>query len=69
MRLRNVVASTPIVCEKNRKLFADLILEVCVFRFRQFSGSDEHIFQQISTKSHVGLHIKFGNADFVLNGE
>jgi len=33
----------------------------------QFSGSGDHIFQQISTKSH--LHIKFSNADFVFNGE
>jgi len=42
------------------------ILEVCGFRFRQFSGCDEHIFQQISTKSYV--QIKFGNADFEFNG-
>jgi len=40
------------------------ILEVCGFRFRQFSGYDNQIFQQISSKSHV--QIKFGNADFVL---
>jgi len=44
-----------------------LILEVCGSRFRQFSGSGEHIFRQISTKSHV--QIKFSNADFVFNGE
>ena len=37
------------------------ILEVCGFRFRQFSGSG--CFQQISTKSHV--QIKFSNADFI----
>ena len=43
------------------------ILEVRGFRFRQFSGSDDHIFQQISTKSHI--QIKFNNADFVFNGE
>ena len=36
------------------------ILEVCGFRFRQFSGSGDHIFQHISTKSHV--QIKFSNA-------
>jgi len=36
-------------------------------RFRQFSGSGEHIFRQISTKSYV--QIKFSNADFVFNGE
>jgi len=41
------------------------ILEVCGFRFRQFSGSGDHIFQQISTKSHI--QIKFSNSDFVLN--
>ena len=35
------------------------ILEVCGFRFRQFSGSFAHIFQQISTKSHI--QIKFSN--------
>jgi len=43
------------------------ILEVCGFRFWQFSGSGDHIFQQISTKSHT--QIKLSNADFVLNGE
>jgi len=43
------------------------ILEVCGFRFRQSSGCGDHIFQQISSKSHV--QIKFGNADFVFNGE
>jgi len=43
-----------------------LILEVCGFQFPQFSGSDEHIFQPISTRSHV--QIKFGNADFVFDG-
>jgi len=43
------------------------ILEMCGFRFWQFSGSGDHIFQQISTKSHV--QIKFVNADFVFNGE
>ena len=30
-----------------------LILEVCGFWFRQFSGSGEHIFQQISTRSRA----------------
>jgi len=43
------------------------ILEVYEFRFRQFSDSGDHIFQQISTKSHI--QIKFSNADFVSNGE
>jgi len=43
------------------------ILEVFGFPFLQFSGSRDHIFKQISTKSHV--QIKFGNADFVSNGE
>ena len=43
------------------------ILEMCGFQFRQFSSSGEHIFQQISIKSHV--QIKFSNADFVYNGE
>jgi len=42
------------------------ILEVCGFRFWQFSGCRDHIFQQISTKSHT--QIKFSNADFVFNG-
>jgi len=37
------------------------ILGVCGFRFWQFSGSSNHIFEQISSKSHV--QIKFGNAD------
>jgi len=41
-----------------------LILEVCGFWFRPFAGSGEHIFQPISTTSHV--QIKFGNADFYL---
>jgi len=44
-----------------------LILEVCGFRFRQFSGSRDHIFQHIGTKSHVQIH--FSNADFVFNSE
>ena len=43
------------------------ILEMCGFRFWQFSGSGDHIFQQISTKSRT--QIQFGNADFVFNGE
>jgi len=43
------------------------ILEVCGFRFWQLSGSCDHIFQQISTKSHI--EIKFSNADFEFNGE
>ena len=43
------------------------ILEVCGFQFSQFSGSGDHIFQQISTKSHT--QIKLSNADFVINGE
>ena len=43
------------------------ILEVCGFRFWQFSGSGDHIFQQISTKYDV--QIKFGNAGYVFNGE
>jgi len=43
------------------------ILEVCVFRFWQFSGCGDHIFQQISTESHI--QIKFSNADFLFNGE
>jgi len=43
------------------------ILEMCGLRFWQFSGSSDHIFQQISTKSHV--QIKFSNAHFVFNGE
>jgi len=38
------------------------ILEVCGFQFWQFSVSGDHIFQQISTKSHV--QIKLSNADF-----
>ena len=42
-------------------------LEVCGIRFRQFSGSGDHIFQQISTKSHT--QIKFSNADLVFNNE
>jgi len=43
------------------------ILEMSGFRFGQFLASGDHIFQQISTKSHV--QIKFVNADFVFNGE
>jgi len=43
------------------------ILEVCGFRFRQFSVSGDHIFQEISTKSHIQL--KFSNTDFVFNSE
>jgi len=43
------------------------ILEVCGFRFWQFSDFGDHIFEQISTKSHT--QIKFSNADFVFNGE
>ena len=43
------------------------ILEMCGFPLWQFSGSGDHIFQQISTKSHT--QIKFSNADFVFNGE
>jgi len=44
-----------------------LILEVCRFRIWQFSGSGDHTYQQISTKSHV--QIKFSNADFVFNNK
>jgi len=43
------------------------ILEVCWFPYWQFSGSGDHIFQQISTKSHIS--IKFSNADLVFSGE
>ena len=43
------------------------ILEMYGFRFWQFSGSGDHICQQLSTKSHV--QIKFSNADFVFNGD
>jgi len=43
------------------------ILEMCGFRFWQFSGYGDHIFQEISSKSHA--QIKFGNADFVFNGK
>jgi len=43
------------------------ILEMCGFQFRHFSGSGDHIFPQISTKSHI--QIKFSNANFVFNGE
>jgi len=65
MRLRNVVASTPVVCQETGSSLP--ILEVCRFRFRQFSGSGDRIIQQISTKSHV--KIKFSNANFVFNGK
>jgi len=51
-RLRNVVASTPI-CDTNRVP----ILEVCGFSFRLFSGSGEHIFQQISIRSHIQIKL------------
>jgi len=44
-----------------------LISEVCGFRFRQFWGSADHIFQQISIKSHT--QIKLINVYFVFNGE
>ena len=44
-----------------------LILEVRGFWFRHFSGSGEHIFKPISTRSYV--QIKFGNADSVFDGE
>jgi len=43
------------------------ILVMCIFRFWQYSGYGDHIFQQTSTNSHI--HIKFNNADFVFNGE
>jgi len=65
MRLSNVVASTPIICETNRKYFADF--RGVRIPISAVSGSGDHIFQQISTKSHV--RIKFSNADFVFNGE
>jgi len=43
------------------------ILEVCGLRFRQFSGSGDHIF---STDQHqILVQIKFSNAEFVFNGE
>ena len=44
-----------------------LMLEMCGFQFWQFSGSGDHIFQQISTKSHT--QTKVSNVDFVFNGE
>jgi len=65
MRLRNVVASTPIVYDTNRKYFSDL--EMCGFRFQQFLGYGDHIFQQISTATKSHIQIKFSNADFILN--
>jgi len=34
------------------------ILEVCGFRFWQLPGSDDHIFQHISTKSHIQIKIQ-----------
>ena len=40
-------------CEKPEVVFR--FLEVCGFRFRQFSGYGDHIFQHISTKSHVRI--------------
>jgi len=43
------------------------ILEMRGFRFWQFSGSGDHIYELISTKSHV--QVKFSNADFVFNGK
>jgi len=43
------------------------ILEVCGFRFRQFSGSGDHIFQQMNTKCHI--QIKLSNVNIVFNGE
>jgi len=36
-------------------------------QFWQFSGSGDHIFQQIGTKSRI--QIKFSNADLVFNDE
>jgi len=48
MRLRNAVTSTPVVCETTGSSLP--ILEVCVYRFRQFLGSGDNIFQQIKTK-------------------
>jgi len=50
------------------------ILEMCGFRFWQFSGSGDHSFQHISTKSHVQIKFSnadfvFGNAGYVFNGE
>jgi len=65
MRLTNMVASRLLF---ERQTGSSLpILEVCELQFRQSSGYGDHIFQQISSKSYV--QIKFGNADFVLNGE
>jgi len=65
MQLRNVVASTPVF---ERQAGSSLpILEMCGFRFRQFSGFGDHIYQQISTKFRA--QIKLNNADFVFNGE
>jgi len=43
------------------------ILEMCGFQVWQFSGSGDHIWELISTKSHV--QIKFSNADFVFNDD
>ena len=43
------------------------VLEACGLRWRQFSGSYDHSFQQISIKSHI--HIKFSNADLAFNGK
>ena len=68
-----VFACVSQMCSRRRLLFARPtgsslpILEVCGFRFWQFSVFGDHIFQQISTKSDT--QIKFSNADFVFNGE
>jgi len=65
MQLRNVVASRLLFVRQTGSSLP--ILQVCGYRFRQFSAFGDHIFQQISTKSHI--QIKFSNADFVLSGE
>jgi len=65
MRLTNVVYRRLLFVRQTGSTLP--ILEVCGYRFRQFSGSGDHIFQQISTKSHV--QIKCSNADYVFNDE
>ena len=54
MRLKNVV-DTYCLWIQTRSSFS--ILEMCGFRFLHFSGSGDHIFQQISTKFHIQIKI------------
>ena len=67
VQLRSVVASTPIVCETNRKQFADF--RCADSDFGSFQALVSTFFNRSVPNPMYRLQIKFGNANLVFNGE